>query len=44
VIYAGQGDLKTWAFRIANLGTLTSTDLRGVVAAVADSICVLRGS
>jgi 2-aminoethylphosphonate-pyruvate transaminase len=44
VIYAGQGDLKTWAFRIANLGTLTSTDLRGVVAAVADSIRVLRGS
>jgi 2-aminoethylphosphonate-pyruvate transaminase len=42
VIYAGQGDLKTWAFRIANLGTLTSDDLRQVVAAVKASIEELR--
>ncbi|MGV3724188.1 MAG: 2-aminoethylphosphonate aminotransferase [Actinomycetota bacterium] len=38
VIYAGQGDLKTWTFRIANLGTLTPDDMRGVVAAVEASI------
>jgi 2-aminoethylphosphonate-pyruvate transaminase len=43
VIYAGQGDLKTWAFRIANLGTLTADDLKLVVAAVRDSITELRG-
>jgi len=42
VIYAGQGDLKTWAFRIANLGTLTADDLRQVVAAVHDSMEELR--
>jgi 2-aminoethylphosphonate-pyruvate transaminase len=42
VIYAGQGDLKTWAFRIANLGTLTADDMRGVVAAVRDSLQELR--
>jgi 2-aminoethylphosphonate aminotransferase len=38
VIYAGQGDLKRWAFRIANLGTLTPEAMRGVVAAVRESI------
>lgn len=42
VIYAGQGDLKTWAFRIANLGTLTPEDMRGVVRAVRDSIEELK--
>lgn len=42
VIYAGQGDLKQWAFRIANLGILTSADMVGVVAAVRDSIAELR--
>jgi len=42
VIYAGQGDLKTWAFRIANLGTLTAGDMAGVVEAVRDSIRELR--
>ena len=41
VIYAGQGDLKTWAFRIANLGTLTPDDMHGVVVAVRDSIAEL---
>jgi 2-aminoethylphosphonate-pyruvate transaminase len=44
IIYAGQGDLKRWAFRIANLGTLTADDMRGVVAAVRDSIDELRSS
>lgn len=43
IIYAGQGDLKSWAFRIANLGTLTAEDMRGVVAAVSDSISEIRG-
>jgi 2-aminoethylphosphonate-pyruvate transaminase len=42
VIYAGQGDLKTWAFRIANLGTLKPEDMRGVVRAVGESIVELR--
>ncbi len=42
VIYAGQGDLKHWAFRIANLGTLTADDMRGVVRAVRDSLSELR--
>jgi 2-aminoethylphosphonate-pyruvate transaminase len=38
VIYAGQGDLKKWAFRIANLGTLTPEDMRGVVSALRESL------
>jgi 2-aminoethylphosphonate-pyruvate transaminase len=42
VIYAGQADLRTWAFRIANLGTLTPADMEGVVSAVGDSIAELR--
>jgi 2-aminoethylphosphonate-pyruvate transaminase len=33
VIYAGQGPLKTYAFRVSNMGTLTPDDMRGVVAA-----------
>jgi 2-aminoethylphosphonate-pyruvate transaminase len=33
VIYAGQGPLRTYAFRVANMGTLTPDDMRGVVAA-----------
>lgn len=42
VIYAGQADLKNWAFRIANLGTLTPEDMHGVVAALGESIRELR--
>jgi 2-aminoethylphosphonate-pyruvate transaminase len=38
IIYAGQGDLKTYAFRVANIGTLTSADMQGVVAAFAASL------
>jgi 2-aminoethylphosphonate aminotransferase len=38
VIYAGQGDLKSWAFRIANLGTLAAVDMEQVVAALEQSI------
>jgi 2-aminoethylphosphonate-pyruvate transaminase len=33
VIYAGQGPLKAYAFRVSNMGTLTPDDMRGVVAA-----------
>jgi 2-aminoethylphosphonate-pyruvate transaminase len=38
VIYAGQGDIRTYAFRVANMGTLTPKDMEGVVAAVAQSL------
>jgi 2-aminoethylphosphonate-pyruvate transaminase len=33
IIYAGQGALKRYAFRVANMGTLTPRDMEGVVAA-----------
>src|SRR6267378_6757378 len=35
VIYAGQGDLRTYAFRVANMGTLTPREMTGVVRAFA---------
>jgi 2-aminoethylphosphonate-pyruvate transaminase len=38
VIYAGQGDIRTYAFRVANMGTLTPADMKGVVAAFAESL------
>ncbi len=38
VIYAGQGDLRTYAFRVANMGTLTPADMQGVVAAFAAAL------
>jgi 2-aminoethylphosphonate-pyruvate transaminase len=38
IIYAGQGALKTYAFRVANMGTLTPADMREVVAAFRASI------
>jgi 2-aminoethylphosphonate-pyruvate transaminase len=41
VIYAGQGDLRTWAFRVANMGTLTPRDMAGVVEAFAASLAEL---
>ena len=37
IIYAGQGALKSYAFRVANMGTLTPRDMEGVVAAFAAS-------
>ena len=37
IIYAGQGALKTYAFRVSNMGTLTPADMEGVVAAFAAS-------
>jgi 2-aminoethylphosphonate-pyruvate transaminase len=35
VIYAGQGKIRTYAFRVANIGTLTPADMEKVVAAFA---------
>jgi 2-aminoethylphosphonate-pyruvate transaminase len=35
VIYAGQGDIRKYAFRVANMGTLTPADMTGVVGAFA---------
>ena len=41
VIYAGQGDLRTYAFRVANMGTLTPRDMAGVVQAFASAFAEL---
>lgn len=38
VIYAGQGEIRSYAFRVANMGTLTPADMRGVVDAFAASL------
>ncbi|HET7339873.1 MAG TPA: 2-aminoethylphosphonate--pyruvate transaminase [Methylomirabilota bacterium] len=38
IIYAGQGEIRTYAFRVANMGTLTPKDMDGVVAAFADCL------
>jgi 2-aminoethylphosphonate-pyruvate transaminase len=38
VIYAGQGDLRRYAFRVSNMGTLTPLDIKGVVDAFAASL------
>jgi 2-aminoethylphosphonate-pyruvate transaminase len=38
IIYAGQGSIRTFAFRVANMGTLGPDDMRGVVAAFAASL------
>ncbi|HEX3176089.1 MAG TPA: 2-aminoethylphosphonate--pyruvate transaminase [Methylomirabilota bacterium] len=42
IIYAGQGDIRTYAFRVSNMGTLTPRDMEGVVAAFEESIAELR--
>jgi 2-aminoethylphosphonate-pyruvate transaminase len=36
IIYAGQGDIRTYAFRVSNMGTLTPRDMHSVVAAFGD--------
>lgn len=41
IIYAGQGDIRTFAFRVANMGTLTPADMEAVVAAFAESLAEL---
>ena len=38
VIYAGQGDIRTYAFRVANMGTLTPRDMEAVVLAFGDAL------
>ena len=38
IIYAGQGDIRTYAFRVSNMGTLTPADMRGGVEAFAASL------
>jgi 2-aminoethylphosphonate-pyruvate transaminase len=41
VIYAGQGDIRTYAFRVANMGTLTPRDMAEVVAAFRSALAEL---
>lgn len=41
IIYAGQGDIRTYAFRVSNMGTLTPADMQAVVTAFADSLAEL---
>src|SRR5919108_4119106 len=41
VIYAGQGAIRTYAFRVANMGTLTPKDMEAVVTAFAESLAEL---
>ena len=38
VIYAGQGDIRTYAFRVANMGTLTPADMEQVVRAFGEAV------
>jgi 2-aminoethylphosphonate-pyruvate transaminase len=38
IIYAGQGEIRTYAFRVANMGTLTPEGMEGVVAAFASAL------
>jgi 2-aminoethylphosphonate-pyruvate transaminase len=47
IIYAGQGDIRTYAFRVSNMGTLTPADMKGVVdgfAASLEELGVMMGS
>ena len=44
VIYAGQGQIRTYAFRVANMGTLTPKDMDAVVTAFAECLRELRSS
>lgn len=37
-----QGDLRTYAFRVSKMGTLTPKDMEGVVAAFEEAIAELR--
>jgi 2-aminoethylphosphonate-pyruvate transaminase len=41
IIYAGQGDIRTYAFRVANMGTLTPRDMEAVVLAFGDALAEL---
>ena len=42
IIYAGQGDIRKYAFRVANMGTLAPKDMDAVVAAFASCLEELR--
>ena len=42
IIYAGQGEIRTYAFRVSNMGTLTPKDMQVVVAAFAECVEELR--
>ena len=42
IIYAGQGDIRTYAFRVSNMGTLTPKDMAGAVVAFEEAIAELR--
>ena len=44
IIYAGQGDIRKYAFRVSNMGTLTPKDMQGVVEAFAASLAEVRGA
>jgi 2-aminoethylphosphonate-pyruvate transaminase len=41
IIYAGQGEIRTYAFRVSNMGTLTPKDMQAVVAAFAECLTEL---
>jgi 2-aminoethylphosphonate-pyruvate transaminase len=41
IIYAGQGEIRRYAFRVSNMGTLTPHDMAGVVEAFAASLAEL---
>ena len=41
-LFAGQGDIRTYAFRVSNMGTLTPRDMEGVVEAFRASLAELR--
>jgi aspartate aminotransferase-like enzyme len=41
IIYAGQGDIRAYAFRVSNMGTLTPRDMDGVVDAFRASLSEL---
>jgi 2-aminoethylphosphonate-pyruvate transaminase len=41
IIYAGQGDIRSYAFRVSNMGTLTPQDMTRVVEAFAASFAEL---
>ena len=43
IIYAGQGEIRTYAFRVSNMGTLTPKDMAGVVDAFAECLQELGG-
>jgi 2-aminoethylphosphonate-pyruvate transaminase len=44
IIYAGQGDIRKYAFRVSNMGTLTPLDMQGVVDAFRASLAEVRAA